>query len=96
MSYLQTLRNAGFEDSRHIPFTKQYRVRCTSCEALVIQGTPCHETGCPEQRKECKECGGMFKRSEGCPCMEPCEDDFFDYFPEDAEEAESPTIKETP
>lgn len=76
MSTLQTLRYKGFATSSHIPFTKQYKVRCTECEALVINGTPCHETGCPEQRIECRECGGLVKRGEGCDCLQPCEDDY--------------------
>jgi hypothetical protein len=25
--------------------------RCSQCEVLVIQGVPCHETGCPNARK---------------------------------------------
>lgn len=53
---LTTLRVLGFADSTHIPFTKQYRVRCHSCEALVINGTPCHETGCSEAMHECNGC----------------------------------------
>jgi hypothetical protein len=42
--------------------------RCDQCEALVINGFYCHETGCPNTHKvfrngewipvrECKECG---------------------------------------
>lgn len=27
------------------------RIRCSQCDALVIQGVPCHETGCPNERK---------------------------------------------
>jgi len=53
---LTDLRVLGFADSTHIPFTKQYRVRCHSCEACVINGTPCHETGCSEAMHECNGC----------------------------------------
>lgn len=56
---LQQLRSLGFDDSAHIPFTKQYRVRCHSCEALVIQGVPCHEHGCPEAKHECNGCNNL-------------------------------------
>lgn len=56
---LQQLRALGFENSTHIPFTKQYRVRCHSCEALVIQGLPCHETGCPEAKHKCTGCSNI-------------------------------------
>jgi hypothetical protein len=34
---------------------------CNHCEALMINGLFCHETGCPEARRErarhCPECG---------------------------------------
>ena len=32
------------------------RVSCTQCEALVINGVPCHETGCPNMKHECAGC----------------------------------------
>lgn len=28
------------------------RIRCSQCEALVINGVPCHETGCPNTVRE--------------------------------------------
>lgn len=56
MSQLANLRALGFEVSAHIPFTRQYKVRCSSCEALVISGVPCHETGCPDAKHECNGC----------------------------------------
>ena len=38
---------------------------CHSCDALVINGLLCHETGCPDVWKdhkiECKNCGQEFK-----------------------------------
>ena len=42
----------GFDQAKHIPFTKTYRIKCSQCEALVINGVPCHETGCPHVRRE--------------------------------------------
>lgn len=44
------------------------RVNCDQCQALMIQGVFCHETGCPNTHKrfidgewlnirECRECG---------------------------------------
>ena len=37
---------------------------CDSCEALMINGIYCHETGCPEAWRdkvlECRECGCEF------------------------------------
>jgi hypothetical protein len=32
------------------------RVRCSQCEALVINGEACHETGCPNAVHECHGC----------------------------------------
>lgn len=45
-SKLQRLRDRGFDLTEHEPFTRYYRVRCSQCDALVINGTPCHEDGC--------------------------------------------------
>jgi len=42
---------------------------CASCQALMINGVYCHETGCPDSHLdangepmavECKWCGGKF------------------------------------
>jgi hypothetical protein len=62
MSYLQRLHDLGFDKARNIPFTKEYRIGCTQCEALVINGVPYHEHGCPNERRElsCKWCGTKF------------------------------------
>ena len=32
------------------------RVRCSQCEALVINGMPSHERGCPNATHECAGC----------------------------------------
>lgn len=38
---------------------------CNQCEAVMINGILCHETGCPDAWKdevrECKWCGTKFK-----------------------------------
>lgn len=38
--------------------------RCDSCEALMINGVYCHETGCPNawmgKKKHCFQCGFDF------------------------------------
>jgi hypothetical protein len=34
-------------------------VRCTQCEALVINGVACHERGCPNDRHVCHGCHAM-------------------------------------
>jgi hypothetical protein len=57
---------------------------CDQCEMLSINGIPCHETGCPNQKKtwdpeseswvrffECPECGDSVREGESCNCMEP-------------------------
>lgn len=43
---LQSLRRQGFDDSYRSD-SGGYRVRCSQCEAIVINGMACHETGCP-------------------------------------------------
>ena len=35
---------------------KFVRIRCSQCEAVFINGIPCHETGCPHTRYACKGC----------------------------------------
>ena len=56
---------------------------CTSCEALNINGTNCHETGCPDAWKdnkiECNYCGSKFipdEKYQDC-CSEDCLRDFY-------------------
>ncbi len=50
---LRELRNMGFDNSRHVPFTKNFYVACSQCEALCINGMPTHEIGCiNDKRKE--------------------------------------------
>lgn len=59
-------------------------MRCNQCEMLSINGTPCHETGCPNSRKDwdehrqewiqyvdCFECGCPVEVGEVCGCQEP-------------------------
>lgn len=59
---IHRLRADGFDQSEHVPFTRNYRVRCSQCEALVINGVPCHETGCPNEVHECKGCNNRVSR----------------------------------
>ncbi len=44
-----SLRAQGFDESRRSG--ESYRVRCSQCEALVINGIPAHEQGCPNGRR---------------------------------------------
>ncbi len=71
---LKKLRALGFDLARHIPFTKQYSVRCSQCVALVINGYPTHETGCPHQPWDCAECGTPTTRHSYC---ESCVEEMF-------------------
>ncbi len=58
-NYLRSLRARGFDLAEHVPFTRQYRIRCSQCAALVINGTACHETGCPNDTHECNGCNAI-------------------------------------
>lgn len=42
---IEQLEELGFD--RSAKDGRYLKVRCSQCEALVIMGTPCHETGCP-------------------------------------------------
>lgn len=55
---LEELIAQGFECSES-GGDGQISVRCNSCEALVINGTPCHERGCPEAKHECAGCNEL-------------------------------------
>jgi len=46
---LKKLRQLGFDRSYYDRSSGCHRVRCSQCEALVINGIPCHETGCPSE-----------------------------------------------
>ena len=61
-------------------------MHCDQCQAAMINGVFCHETGCPNSRKvyrygawikvfECPECGCDVPKGESCNCMEPVEEE---------------------
>lgn len=63
MLTLNSLYLLGFDRSE--PFGKRWAaangqvgfvVRCSQCESAVINGTPTHETGCPNATHECNGC----------------------------------------
>lgn len=33
------------------------KIGCSQCVVVSINGTPCHELGCPNQTQECAGCG---------------------------------------
>ena len=57
MMLLDSLITRGFDQSYREErddcgrFTRAVRVRCSQCEAAVINGLACHETGCPNGRR---------------------------------------------
>jgi hypothetical protein len=51
MSRLSQLRAQGFDLARYVG-SRQWRVRCSQCEACTINGIPCHERGCPNKPRE--------------------------------------------
>jgi hypothetical protein len=53
------------------------RISCDRCSMLAINGTACHETGCPNSGKrwedgewvkyiECRECGCDVRKGDEC------------------------------
>jgi hypothetical protein len=48
---VQILRDRGFDLTTYDRSERRYRVRCSQCEAMVINGVACYETGCPNARK---------------------------------------------
>jgi len=51
---LDRLIERGFDRSRIVE--DKIFVKCSQCEALVINGTSCHESGCPNAVHYCKGC----------------------------------------
>ena len=46
------------------------RISCDQCAAMVINNTPCHEAGCPNEMHECKGCYSLVPR--GVKYCEEC------------------------
>lgn len=66
-SEAETFECFTFKQAKQAAFGfKHASIRCDSCEALTINGTFCHELGCPEAWRdipaECDECGCNFPR----------------------------------
>lgn len=97
-SRLDQLFTLGFDKSYRVgrndvgQFSKAIRVACSQCEALVICGVPCHETGCPRQTGTCGECGdtvpNRIRTCESCANPEPFDDDDQDDQDDDDDESE--------
>lgn len=61
---LFNLRLLGFDLSRHVPFTKEFKVKCSCCEAMTVNGTPLHETGCSQAMHECNGCNSIIPKGQ--------------------------------
>lgn len=47
---LSSVRERGFDRSYYLDVEGKYvEVRCSQCEALVVNGVPTHERGCPHE-----------------------------------------------
>lgn len=58
MSRLDQLKAQGFDRSVRAGRIgrESYSVACSQCEAAVINGLPCHETGCQAATHACTGC----------------------------------------
>jgi hypothetical protein len=58
-------------------FSRAVRVRCSQCEALVINGHATHEQGCHNGRRyRCGECGQAYRdRDAAAECCAPVWDE---------------------
>ena len=57
LSKVEQLCRLGFDQSYAIPFEKAWKIRCSQCEALCINGVPTHEHGCPNLHRRTQEEG---------------------------------------
>jgi hypothetical protein len=61
-SKVQALIARGFDRSTWSLADRAHHVRCSQCAALVINGVPAHERGCPNQTHECAGCNARVGR----------------------------------
>jgi len=54
---LSQLKSLGFD--RSVKTGRYLHVYCSQCQALVINGMPTHETGCPNAVHECAGCNTL-------------------------------------
>lgn len=50
-THTAALRRQGFDKSEKVRGETRWRVRCSQCRACTINGTPCHERGCPNEKR---------------------------------------------
>lgn len=53
-SFGKRLRSQGFDLTTYDRSTGRYIVRCSQCEAVVINRIACHEQGCPNRKRNKK------------------------------------------
>lgn len=46
---IRRLKTLGFDESRSSDGC--VRVKCSQCQAMVVNGMPIHEQGCPHEKK---------------------------------------------
>jgi hypothetical protein len=54
---LAALHARGFDNSKAL--MRGYKVACSQCAALVINGIACHESRCPNEAHECNGCNAL-------------------------------------
>jgi hypothetical protein len=64
------------KERKRFKMIKTYKITCNQCDILVINNTPCHETGCPNAKKGYFKNGVWFSTEE-----EESEEDY--YLPDD-------------
>jgi len=69
---IEELRTTLGFDKAHVVGRREVAVGCSQCEAVCINGTPCHETGCPNATKGCKGCGERLPARGGDYCRWFC------------------------
>lgn len=47
----ERLRRAGFDLTTYDRSSGYYRVRCSQCQSMIVQGLAIHEKGCPNERR---------------------------------------------
>jgi hypothetical protein len=57
-------------EQRGFNVSEDGRVSCDQCAALVINGMATHELGCPNQKGQCRECGGTAESRHARLCKE--------------------------
>ena len=69
LNTLAVLQARGFD--RSYRSGKYVEVQCSQCEAIVINGVPCHESSCPNEVHECHGCNTLIPARQRY-CAECC------------------------